>query len=141
MKLFFVILSISLAYCSNADFLDQYIDANHQAELTRTLSPEFLHGQLAEVKALVEVAKTKRIAAEHWDMADSLALAGTDTARAIVQERHDNKRFSQIEAFFIEQQRILDRQTNVIESGDLLTAWRAILKVKVVADSIIKTNQ
>lgn len=68
MKLFLVILSIRLAYCSNADFLDQYIAANHQAELNRTLSAEFLYGQLGEVKALVETAKTKRIAAEHWDI-------------------------------------------------------------------------
>lgn len=94
MKLFLAILSISLAYCSDGDFLDQYIAANHHAELNRQdISPDFLYGQLDEVKVLVETAQTKRIAAENWDMAESLALAGNAAAKATVLARHDNKQF------------------------------------------------
>lgn len=74
-------------------------------------------------------------------MADSLALAGNDTARAIVRARHDNKRFAQIDDSFTKLLETLEAQRNIIAAGDLPTAWRAILKVKVAAELTIKTNQ
>ena len=85
MKVILAILSVSLAYSSgfeNQDWFDQYLAINHSQELNRPdLSADFLHTQITEVKALVETAKQKRLAAEHWDMEDALALAANPGGR------------------------------------------------------------
>lgn len=145
MKVILAILSISLAYASgfeSQDALDQYIAINYSAELNRTdLSPKLLREEVVKTKVLVEVAKTTRLAAEHFDMENALAFTKDHIAQQRVTDNHDNKRFLEIEKAFDPHQATLDAQDNIITAGDLQTAWYAILRVKVAAaELILQTN-
>lgn len=73
-------------------------------------------------------------------MKNSLDCLTDPTARQRVINDHDNKKFSQIEQDFDQHLKTLNAQDNIITSGNLQKAWHEILRIKVAAEMIIKTN-
>jgi hypothetical protein len=94
MKVILAILSLSFVYASGFEYIDEYIAINHSQELNRAdLSPEILRTEVTDVKKLVETAKQERLAAELFDMKNSLDCVTDPTARQRVINDHDIKNF------------------------------------------------